>query len=135
MPNTRHIGCSFHFVKAIYRQVQQLQLTIEYGEDEKARSNIRKLIALALVPIESIEKAFKEVKKQASASVKPLIEYFDRYWMSKVKWSLWNVGDVELRTNNMVEGKLVFVCDSLRMKFLGWNHHFNRLVAKHHPNI
>ncbi|UJR18890.1 hypothetical protein I4U23_022018 [Adineta vaga] len=40
--------------------------------------------------------------------------------MTKVKWTLWNVSDVELRTNNFVEG---------------WNHKFNRLVSKFNPNV
>lgn len=109
MPYTHHIGRSFHFVRTIYRQVQQLQLTTAYGEDEKVRSNVRNLMALALVPIENIETVFEEVKKQTLTSVKPLLEYFDRYWMSKVKWSWWNVGDVELRTNKMVKGELDFL--------------------------
>lgn len=109
MPNARHIGCNFHFVQSIYRQVQQLQLVTAYGEDEIVRSTVRKLMCLALVPIENVEDAFNEVKNRAPISTKKLIEYFDRYWIAKVKWSLWNVGDVELRTNNIVEGYIVFL--------------------------
>ena len=109
MPNARHIGCNFHFVQSIYRQVQQLQLVTAYGEDEIVRSTVRKLMSLALVPIENVEDAFKEIRNRAPISVKKLIEYFDRYWMAKVKWSLWNVGDAELRTNNLVEGWIAFL--------------------------
>lgn len=104
MPNARHIGCNFHFVQSIYRQVQQLQLVTAYGGDEIVRSTLRKLMCLALVPIENVEDAFNEIKIRAPSSTEKLIEYFDRYWMAKVKWSLWNVGDVKLRTNNIVEG-------------------------------
>ena len=104
MPNARHIGCNFHFVQSIYPQVQQLQLVTAYGEDEIVRSTVRKLMCLALVPIENVEDAFNEIKNRAPSSTEKLIEYFDRYWMAKVKWSLWNVGDVKLRTNNIVEG-------------------------------
>jgi hypothetical protein len=104
MPNARHIGCHFHFVNAIFRQVQRLQLTTAYHEDETVRSTVRKVMALGLIPIESIEDAFEQIKSDAPRSVEPLIDYFNRYWMTKVKWTLWNVGDVELRTNNAVEG-------------------------------
>lgn len=109
MPNARHIGCNFHFLQSIYRQVQQLQLVTAYGEDEIVRSTVRKLMSLALVLIENVENAFNEIKNRAPIAIKELIEYFDRYWMGKVKWSLWNVGDAELRTNNLVEGGMVFL--------------------------
>lgn len=138
MPNARHIGCHFHFVQAIYRQVQQLQLTMAYREDEMVRSNVRKLMAMALLPIENVEEAFEHIKKQASNAIQSLMDYFNRYWMTRVKWNLWNVGDLELRTNNAVEGKLVLICLTFcidKLQYLGWNHRFNRLVAKHHPNV
>jgi len=52
------------------------------------------------------------------------------YWITTVKWNLWNVSDIELRTNNMIEGEFL-----LFFLQLGWNHRFNRLVAKCHPNV
>ncbi|CAF4958792.1 unnamed protein product [Rotaria sp. Silwood1] len=103
-PNTRHIGCNFHFVNAIYRQIQHLGLVTDYRNDECVRSSARKLMALALVPIDKLELAFQKVARESPRSLKPLIDYFNRYWMTKVKWTLWNVSNVELRTNNIVEG-------------------------------
>ncbi|CAF5112351.1 unnamed protein product [Rotaria sp. Silwood1] len=47
---------------------------------------------------------FVFVAHEAPRSLKPLTDYFNRYWMTKVKWTLWNVSDVELKTNNIVEG-------------------------------
>ncbi|CAF0790236.1 unnamed protein product [Adineta steineri] len=120
MPNSRHIGCNFHFVNALYRQMQRLGLTTPYQDDESVRSTVRKLMGLSLVPFETIEPAFKLIASEAPSSTKPLIQYFNAYWMTKIKWTLWNVSDVEIKTNNVVEG---------------WNHHFNRLVAKYHPNV
>ena len=61
------------------------------------------------MPSENVEDAFDEIKARAPISIKKLIEHFDRYWMVKVKRSLWNVGDAELRTNNLVEGWIVFL--------------------------
>jgi hypothetical protein len=52
------------------------------------------------------------------------------YWIPKVNWSLWNVSDIELRTNNMIEGEFLFF-----FLQLGWNRWFNRLVTKYHPNV
>lgn len=55
--------------------------------------------------------------------------------MTKVKWSLWNVSDVEIKTNNIVEGTWVFKMYYYYFSQLGWNHRFNRLVSNCHPNI
>ncbi|CAF3244589.1 unnamed protein product [Rotaria sp. Silwood2] len=66
MPNSHHSGCNFHFVHAIYLQMQHLQLTTVYRNDETACSAVRKLIALAPVPYETIEPAFKLISSEAS---------------------------------------------------------------------
>ena len=98
------MGCNFHFVNAIFRQIQRLGLLASYRSDECIRSNARKLMSLAFVPINKVEDAFQIVSREAPPSLLPLIEYFDRYWMTRVKWSLWNVSNLELTTNNLVEG-------------------------------
>lgn len=106
-----------------------------YRDDENVRNHVRKLMALPLVPLDHIEQAFDSIESQAPDSIKSLIKYFDGYWMSKVKWSLWNVSDVEMKTNNIVEGKWVLKMYHCYFPRLGWNHRFNRLVSKYHPNI
>jgi hypothetical protein len=103
-----HIGCYFHFTNAIYRQIQHLHLTTIYRDDEKARSTARKLMALPLIPLDYIEDAFDIIANEAPDSMTSLVDYFDRYWITKVKWSLWNVSGIELRTNNMLEGEFLF---------------------------
>jgi hypothetical protein len=61
-------------------------------------------MALALLPLNQVEDAFNEVKNDAPNCMKPLLTYFKSYWMGKVKLSLWNVADYDVRTNNNVEG-------------------------------
>ena len=75
-----------------------------YRNDESVRSSLRQLMALALIPTDKLEEAFRTVARDAPCSIKPVVEYFNRYWMRKIKWTLWNVSDVELKTNNVVEG-------------------------------
>ncbi|CAF0869389.1 unnamed protein product [Rotaria sordida] len=93
LPNTRHVGCNFHFVKAVYRQIQQLDLTTVYRDDEAARSTARQLMALALIPVEKLEDAFEQIASEAPHSIEPLIKYFNGYWMTKVfspaKYNQW----------------------------------------------
>ena len=69
----------------------------------------RKVMALPLIPINKLEYAFEEIAKEAPDSIKLLVNYFNEYWMTKIKWSLWNVSDVDTRTNNVVEGSLFLI--------------------------
>jgi hypothetical protein len=61
-------------------------------------------MALPLIPLNQTERGFEEISNKAPASIQSLVHYFNRYWMTKVKWSLWNVSDINVRTNNIVEG-------------------------------
>ncbi len=63
-------------------------------------------MALPLIPLDHVQYVFDKIENEAPDSMTPLIDYFDRYWITKMKWSLWNVSGVEHRTNNMVEGEL-----------------------------
>jgi hypothetical protein len=84
-------------------------LATVYRDDEDARSTARKLMALPLIPLNQIECAFEEVANEAPDSIQPVIDYFNRYWMTRVKLSLWNVSDIDIRTNNIVEGEFLFL--------------------------
>ncbi|CAF1465829.1 unnamed protein product [Adineta ricciae] len=119
-PNVRHIGCHFHFTNSIIRQIQCLNLTTVYRNDEHARSTARQLMTLPFIPLDHTQYIFDKIVDAAPRVMKPLIDYFENYWIRKMRWSLWNVCGVEHRTNNHVEG---------------WNHRFNRLVSKFHPNV
>jgi hypothetical protein len=63
-------------------------------------------MALPLIPLDHVQYAFDKIANEAPDSMKSLVDYFDEYWMIKMKWSLWNVAGVEYRTNNMMEGEL-----------------------------
>ena len=78
--------------------------------------------------IEIYDANFSNSKFRKMSTYSMIIPY--AYWITKVKWSLWNVSDIELRTNNMVEDEFLFF-----FLQLGWNRRFNRLVAKYHPNV
>ncbi len=48
------------------------------------------------------------------------IDYFRDHWMKNVKLILQNVAELNVCTNNNVEG---------------WNNRFNKRMNKHHPNM
>lgn len=63
-------------------------------------------MSLPLIPVNQIEDGFEKIANEAPDSIELLIDYFSRYWIARVKWSLWNVSDIDVRTNNIVEVKL-----------------------------
>lgn len=127
------MGCYLNLTNVIHRQIQHLGLTAVCRDDEHARSLLRKLMVLLFTPIDSIEKVFDDLFDEVPDSLKRLFDYFNGYWMTKAKWPLWNVSSLDLRTNNMVEGRFPLFILGLSSN-LGWNHRFNRLVNRHHPN-
>jgi len=119
-PNAVHHGCYFHFTQAIWRQVQHLGLVKQYTAEERIRQPIRQLMALGFLPLSVIHVTFRQLKAAAPPSVHPLFAYFEQQWLGNVPIKMWNVHNVDIRTNNDCEG---------------WHNRFNRLVDKHHPNV
>ncbi|CAF3200244.1 unnamed protein product [Rotaria sp. Silwood2] len=61
-PQAVHSGCFFHYTQAIYRRIQTLELTIIYVQNGEIRTCCRKLMALALLPIDQIELPFYNLR-------------------------------------------------------------------------
>jgi hypothetical protein len=119
-PQTFHRGCHFHFCQAIYRQVQSLGLVQAYDSRPEIRLHIRKLMALAFLPVSSVRLTFATLSFQADPILAPLFQYFRHQWMSAIGPSTWNVYGESVRTNNDCEG---------------WHRRFNNAVNTHHPNL
>lgn len=66
-------------------------------------------MALPLLPLQDVERAYQELNDQASVELEPLFEYFENWWMKQVPLELWNVSDLQLRTNNNVECKICLI--------------------------
>jgi hypothetical protein len=62
-------------------------------------------MVLALLPLNQVELGFSDIVEEAPDSIEDLIDYFRDYWMNKMELSLWNVADLDVRTNNHVEGE------------------------------
>ncbi|CAF4262164.1 unnamed protein product, partial [Rotaria sordida] len=79
------IGCFFHFSQAIWRQVQRKGLVTKYKEDEYFRLNVRKLIALAFVPVDEITTGFELIANQFDDDADDLLDYFEKTWTDEPK--------------------------------------------------
>ncbi|CAF3852425.1 unnamed protein product [Rotaria sp. Silwood1] len=119
-PQATHHACYFHFCQAVYRKIQNLGLATYYRDDEHIRDTCRQLMSLALLPCREVEFAFEEIVSKAPPLLLNLIDYFRNFWFRQMPVKIWNVHNLDIRTNNNAEG---------------WHNRFNRRINKTHPNI
>ncbi|CAF4225036.1 unnamed protein product, partial [Rotaria sordida] len=119
-PQATHHACYFHFCQAVYRKIQNLGLATHYRDDEHIRDTCRQLMSLALLPCREVEFAFEEIVSKAPPLLLNLIDYFRNFWFRQMPVELWNVHNLDIRTNNNAEG---------------WHNRFNRRINKTHPNV
>ncbi|CAM4966397.1 unnamed protein product [Rotaria socialis] len=119
-PNAKHSGCFFHYTQCLNRRIQTLGLSRFYNNDEEIRSLCRHLMALPLMPLEDVQRAFETLSEEAPVELQPFFEYFEDWWMKKVPFRLWNVSNLKVKTNNNVES---------------WHSRFNKRIEKNHPNF
>lgn len=69
----------------MWRQVQAKGLTTKYREDEYFRLNIKKLIALAFVPVGDVATAFDLVAElfDDDDDADSLLDYFEKNWIGE----------------------------------------------------
>jgi hypothetical protein len=86
-------------------------------DDPDARSTSRKLITLALLPLNQVELAFNNIVTDSLHCIEQLLNYVKSYWMIKVKLSLWNIAELDVRINNNVKGTCLSF-SSIKLLFL-----------------
>ena len=131
------LGCLFHLGQYIWRKVQELGLKKRYQEDKPFHSNVKKLLALAFVPVLDVIKAFELIADDLNDDDgEKLLDYFEPTWIGEPKRrgtgrkkgefsiELWNVYDRVCgnlpRSNNSIEG---------------WHQAFAKRVSIVHPTI
>jgi len=58
-------GCLFHFGQSIWRQVQKLGLVHDYTHNDEVKKTVRRICALALVPIDEIDECWSIIHAEA----------------------------------------------------------------------
>jgi len=129
LPNTKVVGCLFHFSQCLRRKVQEIGLSRQYSEndgDNEIQKTIRRVAALAFMKLDDIDEAFTEVVQNMpdNSLLDEFMSYFyDNFFKSNSRFNraMWNhfLNDGP-RTNNHVEG---------------WHNSFNQRIARHHANI
>ncbi|CAF4758868.1 unnamed protein product, partial [Rotaria sp. Silwood2] len=89
--------------------VQNLGLSTNYVEDIDIRTCVRKLMALALLPLDKVQLAFDDLRTKSSENAKQTLHqlflYFENQWMKNIPLALWNANGYSHRTNNICEGE------------------------------
>ncbi len=78
-------GCLFHFGQCIWRQIQSHGLQKKYQEDKSFHLGIKKLIALAFVPVLDVIKAFDLIADDFDDDADDFLGYFEKTWIGEPK--------------------------------------------------
>ncbi|KRZ19455.1 hypothetical protein T11_18069, partial [Trichinella zimbabwensis] len=73
--------------------------------------------SMAFLPLHDVPAAVELLGRDVTGSVAALFNYFREEWMTPNRLPLWNVYNVNIRTNNDLEG---------------WHFKMNRLAGKRH---
>lgn len=107
-PGIKLLGSWFHFAQAIRRKVASLPELFELVRtDEKAKNLYYRIICLALLPHDKIERAFNELALEGlkmSKAFLPFIKYFQDQWLKRVGPKNFSVFLEETRTTCSAEG-------------------------------
>ncbi|VDI70866.1 Hypothetical predicted protein [Mytilus galloprovincialis] len=116
-PNSRIMGCFFHFCKSVWRRVQKEGLRRSYNRSARLKRCIRKLMAIAYLPVAAVVRQnfhlfVQDVETRNLCrryhGLRDLLLYFERNYLNgQFQPATWNVfnRDMDNRTNNHVEGK------------------------------
>ncbi|XP_003381943.1 hypothetical protein Tsp_11043 [Trichinella spiralis] len=116
-PGVNIQGCYFHFCQAVLWKVTDLGMRTSYIHEAATKKKVKMLLATAFLPFHDVAAVVKLLGRDATGSVAVLFNYFRVEWMPPDRLPLWNVYNVNIRTNNDLEG---------------WHFKINRLAGKRH---
>ena len=133
-PGIGEEGCFFHLCKRLDFQVKELGLMPKYRVDDPFRLRVKKLAALAFVPVADVVACFESLATTFLADELPLLAYFEGTWIGQsvggrrlpptFPHHMWNVLDRSAagstRTTNSLEA---------------FHHTFNSLLSCQHPTV
>ena len=130
-PSTTRRGCNFHFKQPLLKHLRQCDLIEEYRiENSPVRDGFAKMGALAFVPVEEVERVWRNLKPLLPADMVSFISYFESTWVGTSTTSphfshdMWNQHDASLmllpRSSTIAEG---------------WQHGFHSMLSCSNPTL
>ena len=115
LPGARLCGCMFHFYQSLYREINDLELSRAYKQDVHVKSIVRKVMALAVIPLALVRNCFQQLCasrrfrriSRHHPNLNAFVAYVDNtYFNGRFQPSMWNSYSRtrRTRTNNYVEG-------------------------------
>ena len=116
-PDSVAAGCYFHLGQSVYRRVQLLGLAGKFGADDEFKLRVKKLSALAFLPLEKVVEGFEQLQGEFHQGEQELVAYFEATYIGRVgpagrrrplfALELWDVESRmltgSLRANNAIE--------------------------------
>ncbi|KRY26217.1 hypothetical protein T01_14663, partial [Trichinella spiralis] len=97
-----------------------LGLKTRYRTEEPTKRKIRMLLATAFLPVPHVNTGVSLLEAGTTGNLSALFQYFRQEWMTDERLPLWNVYNVNIRTNNHLEG---------------WHNRLNRKAGKSHNGL
>ncbi|KRX31533.1 hypothetical protein T05_461, partial [Trichinella murrelli] len=110
----------FPNARAVHRIAGELGLKTRYRQHEETRRKIRMLLATAFLPVPHVNTGVSLLEAGTTGTLAALFQYFRQEWMTDERLPLWNVHNVNIRTNNHLEG---------------WHNRLNRKAGKSHNGL
>ncbi|KRY28627.1 hypothetical protein T01_9376 [Trichinella spiralis] len=102
-PGVSMQGCYFRFCQAVLRKVTDLGMRTSYINEAATKKKVKMLLATAFLPLHDVAAAVDLFGRDATGSIAALFNYFRMEWMPYDRLPLWNVYNVNIRTNNDLE--------------------------------
>ena len=134
-PGIASEGCFFHLSKRLDYHVKSLGLMQKYKDDTDFRIRVKKLAALAFIPVADVIPAFESLSTHFLQDEFPLLAYFEKTWIGTPVGAtrrltphfpiqMWNALErsaaCSTRTTNALEA---------------YHHAFNALISCQHPSV
>ncbi|KAE9528681.1 hypothetical protein AGLY_012256, partial [Aphis glycines] len=129
-------GCFFHFTQCLWRKLQSCGLKNRYSTDVIFAHEIKKLSALAFVPVDNVISTLEElINSDYYEDLQTVVDYFEDTWIGRLTRGgrrraptfpikIWNMFNAVIqgspRTNNAV---------------VGWHRAFNSALGANHVTV
>ncbi|KRX38082.1 hypothetical protein T05_13108 [Trichinella murrelli] len=98
-----HIGLFLPLLPVLWK-VTDLGMRTSYIHEAATKKIVKMLLVMASLPLRDVPAAVKLLGRDATGSIEPLFNYFRVEWMPYDRLPLWNVYNVNIGTNNDLEG-------------------------------
>ena len=82
-PNSEVAGCCFHLCQSAFRRVQNLGLSAKFGADGDFKLRVKKLSALAFLPVELAVRGFEQLEEERQEGEMELLAYFEATYIGR----------------------------------------------------